>query len=47
MVGACSAYEEEENAYTVSEGEPEGRRTLGRPRHRWDHNIKINVKKIV
>jgi hypothetical protein len=28
MVGACSSYEEEENAYTVSEGEHEGRRHL-------------------
>jgi len=47
MVGAFSAYEEEENAYRVSEGKPEGRRTLGIPRHRWDHNIKITFKKIL
>ena len=38
-----STYEEEEIEYRVLEGKPEGRRTLGRPRHRWDHNIKINL----
>jgi hypothetical protein len=45
MVGACSAYLEEENAHSVSEGKRDGRRTLVRLRHRWDHNIKITFKK--
>jgi hypothetical protein len=27
-------------------GRPEGRRTLGRPRHRWDDNIKMNLQEV-
>jgi hypothetical protein len=30
------------NAYTVLGGKPEGR-TLGRPRHRWEDNIKAGI----
>ena len=25
-------------------GKPEGKRPLGRPRHRWDDNIKMNIQ---
>jgi hypothetical protein len=25
---------------------PEGERPLGRPRHRWEDNIKMDIKKI-
>jgi hypothetical protein len=31
------------NAYRILEGKPEGRRPLGRPRHRWVDNIKIGL----
>jgi hypothetical protein len=27
-------------------GKPEGRRPLGRPRRRWMHNIKMNLREI-
>jgi len=27
-------------------GNPEGRRPLGRPRHRWEYDIKIKLKEI-
>jgi hypothetical protein len=27
-------------------GKPEGRRPFGRPRRRWDDNIKMNLQKI-
>jgi hypothetical protein len=27
-------------------GRPEGRRPLGRPRHRWDDNIKMDLREI-
>jgi hypothetical protein len=27
-------------------GKPEGKRPLGRPRHRWEHNIKMNLREI-
>jgi hypothetical protein len=34
------------NAYRILVGEPEGKRPLGRPRHRWVDNIKINLGEI-
>jgi len=27
-------------------GRPEGKRPFGRPRHRWDSNIKINLQEV-
>jgi hypothetical protein len=27
-------------------GRPEGRRPLGRPRHRWEDNIKMYLKEV-
>jgi len=35
MGWACGAYGCGEGVYRVLVGKPEGRRTLGRPRHRW------------
>jgi hypothetical protein len=34
--------EETRNTYNTVTGKPEGKRLPGRPRHRWDNNIKIN-----
>jgi hypothetical protein len=31
------------NAYRLLVGKPEGRRPLGRPRHRWLDNIRMDV----
>jgi hypothetical protein len=31
------------NAYRILVGKPEGRRPLGRPRHRWVDNIKMDL----
>jgi hypothetical protein len=28
-------------------GKPEGKRPLGRPRRRWDDNIKMDLKEVV
>jgi hypothetical protein len=33
-------------AYNILVGKPEGRRTLGRPRRRWDDNFKIDLGEI-
>jgi hypothetical protein len=33
-------------AYNISVGRPEGRRPLGRPRHRWEDNIKMDLWEI-
>jgi hypothetical protein len=32
--------------YRILVGKPEGKRTLGRPRHRWVGNIKMGLRKI-
>jgi hypothetical protein len=31
-------------AYNILVGRPEGRRPLGRPRRRWEDNIKMDVR---
>ena len=41
MGGACSTYGEEERR------KPEGKRSLWRPRHRWEDNIKIDLQEVV
>jgi len=33
-------------AYTVLVGRPEGKRPFGRPRHRWENIIKINLQEL-
>ena len=33
------------NAYQVLVGRPEGKSSLGRPRHSWEDNIEMNLKK--
>ena len=37
---------EKRGAYRVLMGKPEGRRPLGRPRCRWEVNIKIDLQKV-
>jgi hypothetical protein len=37
---------ERRHAYRVLMGMPEGKRSLGRPRHRWEDNIKIVLREI-
>jgi hypothetical protein len=34
-------------AYNILVGRPEGRRQLGRPRHWWEDNIKMDLREIV
>jgi hypothetical protein len=38
--------EAKRNAYRLLVGKPEGRRPLGRPRHRWVDNIKIDLVEV-
>jgi hypothetical protein len=33
-------------AYYILVGKPEGRRPLGRPRHRWEDNMKMDLGEI-
>jgi hypothetical protein len=34
-------------AYRILVGRPEGRRPLGRPRCRWEDNIKMDLQEVV
>ena len=34
------------NAYKLLVGKPEGKRPLGRPRHRWEDNIKMDLREV-
>ena len=38
--------EQSRNAYRVLMGKPEGKRPLGRPRCRWEDNIKMDLKEV-
>jgi hypothetical protein len=33
-------------AYNILVGRPEGRRPLGRPRRKWEHNLKMDLGEI-
>jgi hypothetical protein len=37
---------EKRNAYRILVGKPEGKRPLGRPRCRWEGNIKMDLREI-
>jgi len=37
---------EEKCVYRVLVGEPEGRRAMGRPRRRWEDNIKMDLQEV-
>jgi hypothetical protein len=46
MCGACSTNGEKRNAYRILVGKPQRTRPLGRPRRRWVHNIKMDLREI-
>jgi hypothetical protein len=37
---------EERNAYRLLVGKPEGKRSLGRPKHRWMYNNKMYILEV-
>jgi len=37
---------ERRSVYRVLVGKPEGKRPLGRPRRRWEDNIKMNLQEV-
>jgi hypothetical protein len=45
MSGACSAYEERRGIYGSLLGKPEGKRPLGRPRCRWEDDVRWIFRK--
>jgi hypothetical protein len=44
MGRACSKHEREDEYIWVLVGKPEGKRPLGKPRLRWEDNIKIDLR---
>jgi hypothetical protein len=44
---ACSTHGEMRNACRILVGKSEGKKPLGRPRNRWEDNIKIPRRKSV
>ena len=37
---------ERRDVYSVLMGKPEGKRPLGRPKRRWDDNIKLDLQEV-
>jgi hypothetical protein len=46
MGWTCGTYGERRGAYRALVGKPEGRRPLGRPRRRWEDNIKMDLRAV-
>jgi hypothetical protein len=45
-VGHVARMGEERGAYGILVGRPEGRWPLGRPRRRWEDNIKMDIREV-
>jgi len=45
-VGHVASMEESRGVYRVLVGKPERKRPLGRPRHRWEVNIKMDLQEV-
>jgi len=43
LAGHVARMGERSGVYRVLVGKPEGKRPLGRPRHRWEDNIKMDL----
>jgi hypothetical protein len=44
--GNAARVGEERGVHRVLVGKPEGKRSLGRPRHRWEDNIKMDLEEV-
>ena len=45
LTGYVARMEEGRNAFKMLTGQPIGKRPLGKPRHRWEDNIRLSLKK--
>ena len=45
-MGRVARMVERRGVYRVLVGKPEGKRPLGRPRRRWEDNIKTNLQEV-
>ena len=46
LVGHVARMGERNGVYRVLVGKPEGKRPLGRPRRRWEDNIKVDLQEV-
>jgi hypothetical protein len=46
LAGQVAQMREKINAYRLLEGKPDGKRPLGRPRHRWVNNIRMDIRQV-
>jgi hypothetical protein len=46
LAGHVARMGEQRGAYRILVGRPEGRRPLGRPRRRWEYNIKMDLQDV-
>jgi hypothetical protein len=46
MGGPCSTNGEKRNDYRLLVGKPEGKRSLGKPRHKWVNNIRMDLGEV-
>ena len=44
--GHVAGMEEGRSAFKILTGKPTGKRPLGRPRHRWEDNIRMDLEEI-
>ena len=44
--GHVARMEESRSAFKILTGKPTGKRPLGRPRHRWEGNIRMDIEEI-
>jgi hypothetical protein len=42
----CRVHSEARNPYKILVGKPQGKRQCGRPRRKWEENIKTDLKEI-
>ena len=47
MAGYITRTEQSRNSYRILVGKPEGKRPLGRPRRKWENNIKVDLREWV
>jgi hypothetical protein len=46
MGRAYSTHGWERDTYKILVGKPEGAKPLGRPRHRWEYNINMDLREV-
>ena len=46
MGGTCNAYGERRGVYRALVRKPKGKRPLGRPRHSWEDNFKMDLQEL-